>query len=100
MAQIDKKMIAYLVQLSRIHCSEKEQDALLQDLEKILKYIEQLNEIDTENVPPCNQVLEGMVNVMREDEIGEVLPREAALSIAPSQISGLYRVPTVIKQKH
>ena len=62
--------------------------------------MEQLNEIDTENVPPCNHVLEGMVNVMREDQVRGTLPRAEALAIAPSQVGGLYKVPSVIKQKH
>jgi len=99
MANLDKDMIKYLTQLSRIDCTEEEQDALLQDLGSIINYIEQLNEIDTENVPPCNHVLEDMVNIMREDEVGETIPRETFLSNAPSQVSGLIRVPTVIKQE-
>lgn len=97
MAQLDKKMIKYLTQLSRIDCTEEEQESLLQDLKKIVDYIEQLNEINTEGVTPCNSVLEDMVNVMREDEAGETMPREIFLSNAPSQISGLIRVPTIIK---
>lgn len=98
MAQLDKKMIKYLTDLCRIECTEEEQESLLQDLKKILDYIEQLNEIDTENVLPCDHVLENMVNVEREDIVGEVMPREVFLSNAPAHVSGLIRVPTVIKQ--
>lgn len=98
MAQLDKETIKYLTQLSRIDCTEEEQDALLQDLQSILKYIELLQEIDTENVPACNHVLEGIANVMREDIAKETLPRELFLENAPSQIGGMIRVPTVIKQ--
>ena len=91
-------MIQYLPTLSRIDCTEKEQESLLEDLGKILNYVEQLQEIDTENVPPCNHVLEGITNVMREDEVGETLPRETFLSNSPSQVGGLIRVPPVIKK--
>lgn len=97
MAEIDKKTIKYLTELSRIRCSEEEQAALLQDLKKILSYIEQLAELDTTQTPACNHVLEDVVNVMRADEIGETLPRDTALAIAPAKVSGLYRIPTVIK---
>lgn len=97
MAQLDKQAIQTLVQLSRIECNEAEQEALLKDLGEILSYIEQLQEVDTANVSPRNQILEGVVNVMQEDIIGETMPRDAFLANAPSQIGGMIRVPPVMK---
>lgn len=97
MSKLTKESIKNLVKLSRIECSEDEQEALLGDLEKILVLFEELQEIDTEHVSPCNQVLEGMANVTREDITGNVLTREEFLSNAPSQVGGLIRVPPVMK---
>lgn len=97
MAKLDKHTIEELTKLSRIGCSEKEQESLLTDLEKILDYVDQLQEINTDNIPACNHVLEGMINVMREDVVGEILPREVFLANAPSHIGGMIRVPPVIK---
>lgn len=98
MANLDKEAIKSLTQLSRIHCSEADEEALLGDLKKILNYIDQLNEIDTENVAPCNHVLEGICNVMSEDVVEEPLSRDLFLENAPAKIGGLVRVPPVIKQ--
>lgn len=98
MAKLDKETIKQLSQLCRIDCTEEEQESILKDLQGILAYIEQLQEIDTNEVQPCNQVLDDMYNVMREDEIGEVLKREVFLANAPSHIAGMIRVPRVIKQ--
>ena len=98
MANLNKKAIQDLIRLCRIDCNEEEQEKLLADLESILTYIDQLNEVDTENVQPCNHVLEGAVNVMREDKRGPTLSRDAFLANAPSQVSGMIRVPPVIKQ--
>lgn len=98
MAKLDKETIKNLILLCRIDCTEEEQEALLKDLQSILGYFELLSEIDTENVPPCNHVLEGISNVMRDDIVGETLSRETFLSNAPSQIGGMIRVPPVIKQ--
>lgn len=95
--KFDKHTVRNLVQLSRIDCTDEEQESLLKDLEKIITYFEKLEEIDTENVPPCNHVLEGMNNVMREDIVGITLPREDFLANAPSQIGGMIRIPPVIK---
>ncbi|MBA2367914.1 MAG: Asp-tRNA(Asn)/Glu-tRNA(Gln) amidotransferase subunit GatC [Candidatus Protochlamydia sp.] len=98
MAELDKETIKNLTRLCRIDCTEEEQDALLNDLKKILNYIEQLEEIETKDVPPCDHVLDEIINVMRDDEIGTVLDREVFLANAPSHIGGLVRVPTIIKQ--
>lgn len=97
MGALDQETIKQLTRLCRIDCSDEEQKALLEDLKKILNYIEQLQQIDTANVPPCNHILEGMANVMREDEVGELLPREAFLANTASHIGGMVRVPPVIK---
>ncbi len=98
MSNLDKETIRQLTALCRIDCSEEEQNSLLKDLRKILEYFENLKEIDTENVPPCNHVLEGMCNVMREDVVGETLNRDEFLANAPSHIGGMVRVPPIIKQ--
>lgn len=96
MGKLDKETIQELSRLCRIDCSEEEQESLLEDLKKILNHIEQLQQIDTENVPACNHILEGMANVMREDCIGELLSRESFLANAPSHVGGMIRVPSVI----
>ncbi|MCE2982112.1 MAG: Asp-tRNA(Asn)/Glu-tRNA(Gln) amidotransferase subunit GatC [Parachlamydia sp.] len=98
MAQLDKETIKNLTRLCRIDCTEEEQAALLESLKKILNYIDLLNEIDTKDVPPCDHVLEEIVNVLRDDEIEDGLSRELFLNNAPSHIGGMIRVPTIIKQ--
>lgn len=98
MAKFDKETIQNLILLSRIECTEEQKESLLKDLQKIIAYFEQLDEIDTTNVPPCDHVLAGINNVMRDDEVGPTLPRDLFLSNAASQIGGLIKVPTIIKQ--
>ncbi len=97
MAQINRDTIKLLKQLCRIDYTEEEETKLLHDLEKILAYFEQLKEINTDGVPPCNHVLEDIANVMREDEVKEVMPRDVFLSNVPSHTGGMVKVPPVIK---
>lgn len=99
MTQPNRDLIQYLTQLSHIHCTENEQKSLMKDLREILDYVEELQEINTENTSPYHHVLENFVNVMREDEVGETLSRETFLNNAPSHIGGMIRVPPVIKGK-
>lgn len=98
MATLNKETIQNLIQLSRIDCTPEEQESLLKDLKTILSHFEQLQEIDTKNVLPCLNVLEGMTNVTRDDIAGEPMPRELFLANAPSQVGGMIRVPPVFKQ--
>lgn len=98
MSKLSEKELKSLTRLSRIECTKEEEEKLLVDLENILQYMELLNEVDTESVPPCNHVLEDIHNVMREDIVEESLPRELFLSNAPSHVGGMIKVPTVIKQ--
>lgn len=98
MANLDKKTIKTLTQLCKIQCTDEEEESLLKDLKSILAYVEQLDEVNTENVTACNHILELHENVWREDTVGKVMPREVFLGNAPSQVGGLVKVPTVIKQ--
>jgi aspartyl-tRNA(Asn)/glutamyl-tRNA(Gln) amidotransferase subunit C len=99
MATLDEATLKKLTLLSRIACTEEEQKEILADLSKILLYVEQLEEVDTKGVPPCNHVLAEIVNVMREDVVGKTLPRATFLANAPEHVGGLIKVPTVINKE-
>lgn len=97
MAKLDKETLKTLTELSCIECTDDECEALLKDLQGILNYFEQLEEVDTEHVPPCNHVLDDIASVMRKDIPGDTMPRDVFLANAPSQKGGLVIVPPVIK---
>jgi aspartyl-tRNA(Asn)/glutamyl-tRNA(Gln) amidotransferase subunit C len=88
-----------LSRLCRISCTEEEKKNLSKSIEDILSYVEQLQEIDTEGVPPCLTVLETLTNEMREDMTEEPLSRDLFLANAPSHVGGMVRVPPVFKQQ-
>jgi aspartyl-tRNA(Asn)/glutamyl-tRNA(Gln) amidotransferase subunit C len=94
---MDEEELVKLTKLCRIECTDEEKEALREHLAKILKYIELLGEVDTEGVEPCYRVLETLTNVMRNDEVGEILPRDVFLANAPAHVGGMIRVPPVIK---
>jgi aspartyl-tRNA(Asn)/glutamyl-tRNA(Gln) amidotransferase subunit C len=94
--EMNQDTIHALTALSRIGCTEEEQEALLKDIQKILAYIEQLNEVDVSNVLPCNQVISDQFNVFREDVVGQTLSSALFLELAPSKTGGFIRVPKVL----
>lgn len=99
MAKPNRDTIHYLAQLCRIECTPEEEEALLQDLSTILDYMEQLKEVDTTHVKPCDHVLAFMVNVTREDVVGATLKRDLFLANAPDQVAAMIRVPPILKNR-
>ncbi len=97
MTKFDEEELNKLTKLCRIECTDDEKKALYSQIASILDYVKQLDEVDTERAEPCYSVLETSKNVMREDEVGELLSREQFLANAPAHVGGMIRVPPVIK---
>jgi aspartyl-tRNA(Asn)/glutamyl-tRNA(Gln) amidotransferase subunit C len=98
MAEFTRESFEHLKRLSRMDCSPEEGQEVLESLQKVLNYVAQLEEVDTEGVAPCNYVLREMLkNQMRPDEGVDLLPRDRFLANAPDQIGGMVRVPPVMK---
>lgn len=84
-----------LASLSSLHLSDDEAQELQGDLERIIKYIEQLGELDTTGVEPTYQVT-GLENVWRDDEVVSDVGRDALLALAPDQQNNQVKVPKVL----
>jgi aspartyl-tRNA(Asn)/glutamyl-tRNA(Gln) amidotransferase subunit C len=81
--------------LARLRLSEAELETMTSQLDKIVGFVEQLNELDTANVQPMAHAME-MHNVFADDVIRPSLDRQAALSNAPKHDDECYRVPAVL----
>ncbi len=90
--------IENLQNLCRIKCTATELEEFFDGIQKVLSYVEQLQEVDTAGIVPCNHVLSIIANVTRKDEVGGLLSRDAFLKNAPDQVAGMIRVPPVIKE--
>lgn len=96
MTQISRDDVLHLAQLSSLQLADDEVDALQQDIESIIGYIEQLGELNTDGVEPTYQVT-GLSNVWRDDVVVDAgVTREQLLALAPGQQSGAVKVPKVL----
>ncbi len=93
--KVDDQLIARLAELSRLEFSAEETQQIQQDLEKILSFMEKLNELDTDDVEPLVYVSE-QHNVMRKDEVGDMLDKADVLKNAPMKDADYIKVPKVI----
>jgi aspartyl-tRNA(Asn)/glutamyl-tRNA(Gln) amidotransferase subunit C len=88
--------VKHVANLARLAITEKEVEELTNDLDAIISFAEELNELDTENVEPTSHVLD-MKNIFREDVSKPGLPVEEVLKNAPDHENGQIKVPAIIE---
>jgi aspartyl-tRNA(Asn)/glutamyl-tRNA(Gln) amidotransferase subunit C len=95
--EVNDAMIDKLAHLSRLQFNEEEKSAIKNDLQRMIAFVEKLNELDLGNVKPLLHMSDE-VNVLREDEIKGSISREEALKNAPLHDGQFFKVPKVIKK--
>ncbi|MGP4060631.1 Asp-tRNA(Asn)/Glu-tRNA(Gln) amidotransferase subunit GatC [Halobacillus sp. H74] len=96
MSRISKDEVKHVANLARLAITEEEAKTFTKQLDDIITYAEQLNELDTTGVEPTTHVLD-LKNVMRKDEPKKWITQEDALKNAPDQKDGQFKVPSVLE---
>lgn len=94
---ITNEMVDKLADLAKLEFSTDEKEKLKDDLGRIIAFFEKLNELDTEHVEPLI-FMSDAVNVLREDEVKQVITHEEALKNAPARDSDYFRVPKFLEK--
>ena len=95
--EVNNKLIQDIAKLSKLKFDDSAEEKMKSDLEKMLAFVDKLNEIDTEGIDPLIYMSEE-VNVLREDKVTESTSQEDALKNAPEKDSDYFKVPTVLKK--
>ena len=95
--QVDDALIEKLAELSMLKFTEAEKEEIRGDLEKMIGFIDKLQELDTTGVEPLMHMSEE-VNVLRDDVPGPMLSQEEALKNATHHDGQYFKVPKVIKK--
>lgn len=93
---VNEELIDKLAKLSRLSFETDEKKAIMKDLERMLEFVEQLKEVDTEGIEPLIHI-NPEVNVLREDSVTEELSQKEALKNAPEHDSFYFKVPKVVE---
>ncbi len=94
---VDSKTVDRIAELARLEFNAEEKQAIIKDLNKMLDFVDTLNEIDTEGVKPLVYVLDEKVP-MRKDEAKVTVSQQEALKNAPQKDSDFIKVPKVLKR--
>ena len=93
---LDEATVRNIAKLARVKVPEDEVTTLAEELSRIIGWIEQLNEVDTENVKPMTSVTE-MAMPRREDEVTDGNYPDRVLANAPDPEGRFYAVPKVVE---
>jgi aspartyl-tRNA(Asn)/glutamyl-tRNA(Gln) amidotransferase subunit C len=89
--------IDQIAQLARLNLKKEARAKLTDELEKILAYVDQLQELNTDQVEPTSHPHKGE-NVFREDVVKPCSVRDAVLEHAPQREEKFFKVPKVIEE--
>ena len=92
---ISDETMEYVGILAKLELKDEEKESARQDMQKMLDYVDKLNELDTSKVEPMTHIFE-MGNVFREDEVTNGDDRDAMLANAPEVKEGQYKVPKTV----
>ena len=101
---VSEQDVERVAELASLELTSSEKARMLRDLNSVLNYFAQLNQLDTTSVPPMTQVAgqftEGQepASALRPDEVAPSLNREQVLACAPDTDGVFFKVPKVIER--
>ena len=95
--EVNDTLVDKLANLARLQFDDTEKSAIKNDLQRMIQFVEKLNELDTTGVSPLLHMSDN-INALREDEIKGSISREEGLKNAAKKDSQFFKVPKVIKK--
>jgi aspartyl-tRNA(Asn)/glutamyl-tRNA(Gln) amidotransferase subunit C len=95
--EVNDALVENLANLARLEFNADEKEAIKVDLQRMISFVEKLNELDTTGVEPLLHMSDSE-NVYREDVLQGSVTREEGLKNAPDTDGVFFRVPKVIKK--
>ena len=93
---VTEEDVRRVADLARLQLSDEEKALLTEELNRILSYMEKLDELDTRDVEPTSHVVP-LSNPFRRDEAEAFPDRDAILALGPDVRDGYFRVPRIIE---
>jgi aspartyl-tRNA(Asn)/glutamyl-tRNA(Gln) amidotransferase subunit C len=96
--QVNEELVDRIATLAKLEFDAKAKQEIINDLNRIISFVEKLNELDTTGVKPL-VYMNDEVNVLRPDEAKQTISHGEALTNAPDHDSDFFRVPKVLGEK-
>lgn len=93
--KVDQQLVDKITSLSKLQFNDEQKAAMMNDMTRMIDFVEKLNEVDTEGVEPLIYVSEE-VNALRKDVVETPITKEEGLMNAPMKDSDYIKVPKVL----
>ena len=93
---MDKKTVTTISYLSRLKIDDEKEEKIVKDLDNIIEFVDQLNDVDTSNIEPLTNPLEKTAKT-RTDKVTAKNLKDELLEIAPSSNEDYFLVPRVVE---
>jgi len=93
---IDKNQVKKVAKLSRISLDDRKLESLSKDLDSILKFVEQLNKLETKNTEPLTSIVDKTLE-SRKDKIDDGKIKDQILKNSPDKNNEFFIVPKVVE---
>jgi len=97
MSDITRETVAHLAELAHIEMTDAELEALASELGVIVESVASVSNAISDDIPATSHPIP-LKNVFREDVVGETLTAEEALSGAPDEVDGKFKVPAILEE--
>lgn len=96
--KVDKATVDHLAHLSRLEFENETKEEIMNDLNRMVDFVNKLSELDTTGVEPLIYMSEE-TNILREDIVRHDISKKEALMNAPKKDSDFFKVPRVVEKK-
>ena len=93
--KISRAEVEHVAHLARLHLTEEELQKMTEQLDTILSYVQKLEELNTEGLPPTTHAF-AVSNAFRQDEVRASLSQQESLACSPQHTEEFFQVPKVI----
>lgn len=95
--EITNEIVDRVATLAKLKFNSEEKDLIKKDLNRMIEFIDKINEVNTEGVEPLVH-MNNEINVLREDIVEETITQEQALKNAPQKDSDYFKIPKVLSK--
>ena len=95
--EVNDQLIEKLAHLARLSFTDLEKDSIKTDLQRMISFVQKMDEVNTDNVEPLLHITEAK-NVLRKDEVTGIVTTFEAMRNAPVNDGHFFKVPKVIRK--
>jgi aspartyl-tRNA(Asn)/glutamyl-tRNA(Gln) amidotransferase subunit C len=95
--EVNEELVDKLANLAKLRFADEEKEAITNDLQRMISFVQKMDEVDTNAVEPILH-MSNSTNIFRADEIGDQVDKKEALKNAAGHNEDFFLVPKVIKK--